>query len=100
MIRNLDDAKQVEGYRADGIDIYKSDARIAGSGAVEVGETTLSTERIIVATGSEPAAPPIEGLAEAGFWTNREATTLKELAARQHRDPRWRSRRDRARTVL
>lgn len=26
MIRDLDDAKQVDGYRADGIDVYKGDA--------------------------------------------------------------------------
>ena len=40
----------------------------------------LETERIIVATGSSPVIPPIEGLREAeGVWTNREATGMKEV---------------------
>ncbi len=79
MIRHLDDTKQVEQYRADGIDVYRGEAKIAGPGRVSVGETTLSTERIIVATGSRQPVPEIDGLADAGYWTNREATTLSEL---------------------
>lgn len=79
MIRNLDDTSQVEEYRDEGVDVYKGEGRITGHGSVQVAEHALSTERIIVATGSDPAIPPIEGLAEAGFWTNRQATTLAEL---------------------
>jgi dihydrolipoamide dehydrogenase len=79
MVRNLDDSEQVEGYRADGIDVYKGVGTIAGPGLVEVSDQTLQTKRIIVATGSEPVIPPIEGLSEVGYWTNREATLLREL---------------------
>src|SRR5437588_2560567 len=79
MIRNLDDTKEVEGYRDEGVDVCKGEGRIVGPGAVDVAGQTLSTERIIVATGSDPAIPTIEGLAETGFWTNRQATTLSEL---------------------
>jgi dihydrolipoamide dehydrogenase len=79
MIRNLDDTSQVEEYRQEGLDVYKGEGKITGHGSVQVAEDALSTERIIVATGSEPAIPPIDGLAEAGFWTNRQATTLAEL---------------------
>ena len=52
---------------------------IAGSSDVEVGDATLCTERIVVATGSDQVIPSINRLAEAAFWTNREATTLTEL---------------------
>jgi dihydrolipoamide dehydrogenase len=79
MIRYLDDGKQIEDYRSEGVDVYKGEGRISGSGSVQVGEHTLSSERIVVATGSVPAIPKIEGLSEAGYWTNREATTLSEL---------------------
>jgi dihydrolipoamide dehydrogenase len=79
MIRYLDDAKQIEDYRDEGVDVFKGDGTISGSGAVQVGDRSLSTERILVATGSDPAIPAIDGLAEAGYWTNRQATTLKEL---------------------
>jgi dihydrolipoamide dehydrogenase len=79
MVRGLDDSEQLEDYRNEGVDVYRGEGRIAGPRSVRVGDTTLTTERIVVATGSDPAIPPIEGLAEAGFWTNRQATTLTDL---------------------
>ena len=81
MIRNLDDSGQVDGYERQGVTVVKGRGRIAGPGLVEVvgGGGRLQTDRIIVATGSDSAIPPIEGLEQAGYWTNREATTLKEL---------------------
>ncbi len=79
MIRHLDDAKQVQGYRDDGVDVFKSAGRISGAGQVEVEGRTLQTERIVVATGSDARIPPIEGLDDAGYWTNREATTLRAI---------------------
>lgn len=79
MIRHLDDDKQVEGYRSDGIDVYKSEAAFAGSGRVEVDGAVLEAERIVIATGTGARVPPVPGLEEAGYWTNREATTLEEV---------------------
>ncbi len=67
MIRNLDDSKQVRDYRDEGVDVYKGEGRIGGPGRIEVGDHVLSAKHIIVATGSDPAIPPIEGLDEAGF---------------------------------
>ena len=81
MIRNLDDSGQVAGYEKQGVTVVKGDARIAGPGRVDVDGRTLSTERIVIATGSDATIPPIEGLEQVGYWTNREATTLKELPA-------------------
>jgi pyruvate/2-oxoglutarate dehydrogenase complex dihydrolipoamide dehydrogenase (E3) component len=37
---------------------------------------------VVVATGSSPLIPPIDGLREADPWTNREATTAKEVPER------------------
>ena len=79
MIRNLDDAAQVDGYRKDGVDVFKGEGRITGPGKVEVDGEVLDTKRIVVATGSDARIPPIEGIDEVGFWTNREATTLSEV---------------------
>jgi dihydrolipoamide dehydrogenase len=80
MIRQLDDSAQVEDYERDGIRVYKGQARLRGPGQVEIAETTLlATERVIIATGSVPRVPEIPGLAEAGYWTNREVTTLDEV---------------------
>jgi dihydrolipoamide dehydrogenase len=79
MVRDLDDSKQVAGYREMGVAVHRGEARILGPGRVAVGGEILETERIVVATGSEPAIPSIDGLEEAGYWTNREATTTAEV---------------------
>lgn len=79
MIRNLDDTGAVKGYEDSGVSVFKGEARIVSPGIVDVDGTRLSSERIVIATGSEAIIPPIDGLQDAGFWTNREATTFSEV---------------------
>jgi pyruvate/2-oxoglutarate dehydrogenase complex dihydrolipoamide dehydrogenase (E3) component len=79
MIRHLDDAKQVKGYEDDGVTVLKGHGSLRGPNALAVGDQTIESERIVIATGSEPLIPPIDGLEQAGYWTNREATTLKKV---------------------
>jgi dihydrolipoamide dehydrogenase len=79
MIRNLDDADEVDGYEEQGIRVFKGRASLQGPGKVHVGRRILHGDRIVIATGSEAEIPPIEGLADAGYWTNREATTLIQV---------------------
>lgn len=81
MTRNLDDSNAIADYESRGITVVKGMGRLAGPGRLEVDGHELEAERVIVATGSEPIIPPIDGLAEAGYWTNREATQLKEVPA-------------------
>jgi pyruvate/2-oxoglutarate dehydrogenase complex dihydrolipoamide dehydrogenase (E3) component len=54
-------------------ELVRGDARIARPGVVEVGGREIEYAELVVATGSSPAVPPVEGLAEVDFWTNREA---------------------------
>jgi pyruvate/2-oxoglutarate dehydrogenase complex dihydrolipoamide dehydrogenase (E3) component len=78
MIRNLDDSSEIESYEKSGIRVFKGAGSFQGPGSVQVGERTLHSERVIIATGSDPVIPPIDGLEQAGYWTNREATTFEE----------------------
>jgi pyruvate/2-oxoglutarate dehydrogenase complex dihydrolipoamide dehydrogenase (E3) component len=83
MTSDWDDSGQVKWLDEKGIDLFRGDGRIDGPGRVRVGNETLDTERIVIATGSAPVIPPIDGLRELdGVWTNREATGLKELPER------------------
>lgn len=82
MIRNLDDSAQVEGYERRGATVIKGEGRISGPGRVEVGGEILQAEHIVVATGSAPNVPPVEGLEGVTVWTNREATTSREVPDR------------------
>jgi pyruvate/2-oxoglutarate dehydrogenase complex dihydrolipoamide dehydrogenase (E3) component len=62
-----------------GIDLHRGDARIEAPGRIRIGDEVVETERIVLAPGSDPVIPPIEGLADVGYWTNREATGMREV---------------------
>ena len=80
MVSDYDDSAQAAWLEDNGIDLHRGSGRIAGPGRVAVGDAMLETERIVLATGSDPFIPPIDGLADAGgVWTNREATGAKEV---------------------
>ncbi len=78
----LDDSSQEEWLSDRDIELVRGTARVGGPGAVDVDGRTIPFGRILVATGSAPAIPPIPGLADVEYWTNREATTTHEVPAR------------------
>jgi pyruvate/2-oxoglutarate dehydrogenase complex dihydrolipoamide dehydrogenase (E3) component len=82
MVRHLDDTAQVKGYQEQGVTVIRGHAAFTGPRTVTVADRELRADNIIIATGSEPIIPPIEGLAEVPVWTNREATTLTEIPRR------------------
>jgi pyruvate/2-oxoglutarate dehydrogenase complex dihydrolipoamide dehydrogenase (E3) component len=65
--------------RDKGIALHRGDAKIVGPGRIKVGDVDVEAERIVIATGSAPIIPPIEGLADVPYWTNREGTALEEV---------------------
>ncbi|MGH2774059.1 MAG: dihydrolipoyl dehydrogenase family protein [Actinomycetota bacterium] len=79
MVRDYDDTKQIEGYEQQGATVFKGAGRLAGKGVVEVGDDRIEADDILLATGSDPIIPDIEGLNEVELWTNREATALKDI---------------------
>jgi pyruvate/2-oxoglutarate dehydrogenase complex dihydrolipoamide dehydrogenase (E3) component len=79
---SLDDSSQA-GWLADrDIELVRGRAQVTGPGRVEVGDRTVEFARLLVATGSVPTIPPIPGLEDAGYWTNREATSTHEVPGR------------------
>src|SRR4051794_29068290 len=67
--------------REKGIALHRGDAKITAPGRITVGDVEVETERIVIATGSAPIIPPVDGLADVPYWTNREGTALEELPA-------------------
>jgi pyruvate/2-oxoglutarate dehydrogenase complex dihydrolipoamide dehydrogenase (E3) component len=83
MVSDYDDSGQVTWLDDKGIDLIRGAARITGPGEIAVDGTAYRAEHLVVATGSDPAIPPVPGLGELeGVWTNREATGLRELPRR------------------
>ncbi|RPF71883.1 dihydrolipoyl dehydrogenase family protein [Aurantiacibacter spongiae] len=61
-----------------GCEVIREHARLTGPKTVEAGGRTLCAPRIVVATGSEPAVPPVEGLAQVPYLTNETLFDLDE----------------------
>ena len=82
MIRNLDDSEQVESYEEQGARVIRGEGCLDGSGRVEVNGEVLEADHVVVATGSAPSMLPVEGIEDVTVWTNREATTTREVPER------------------
>ena len=77
---NWDDQAAVERFEGKGGRFLRGQARIVGQRAVEVdGERFEATRGVVIATGGEPAMPPIDGIDQVDAWTNREAIEATEL---------------------
>jgi dihydrolipoamide dehydrogenase len=82
VIHDLDDSGQLPWLEDKEIELLRGEGRLDGERRVVVGDQSLTARKIVVvATGSTAAMPPIEGLAEAKPWNNREGTTSKEVPA-------------------
>jgi mercuric reductase len=71
--------KWVEDLRSEGFDTYDGEATLVGAHTVRVGDEELSAERILIATGSRTAVPPIEGIDEIDWIDHVSALELTEL---------------------
>jgi pyruvate/2-oxoglutarate dehydrogenase complex dihydrolipoamide dehydrogenase (E3) component len=90
-----DDHAAVERFEGLGGTFVRGAGRLAGRDAdgrlvVEVGEQTFRTRRVVLGTGTAPAIPPIDGLAElrasgdgpeGPVWTNREIVRTRTAPA-------------------
>ena len=79
-----DDKVAVDRFTGKGGHFIRGRGRITGRGEVTVeaadGPRVLRARRgILVGTGTEPAIPPVPGLAGTPFWTNREAIETEQV---------------------
>jgi pyruvate/2-oxoglutarate dehydrogenase complex dihydrolipoamide dehydrogenase (E3) component len=80
VIHDRDDSSMLPWLDDRGIDLIRERARLAGERRVAAGDDELVARRaVVIATGSAASLPPIDGLAEAEPWTNRQGTTAKSV---------------------
>lgn len=70
------------GITAQGIDLFMGEASFTSAHEIDVDGKTLRGKHFIIATGTIPAIPKIEGLSETGYITNEEAVSLAKLPKR------------------
>src|SRR5580658_3969890 len=93
----LDDSAPARRLADAGVTVIRGTGRIRRPGTVEVtlvpgqgqggqgqgqGSVTLTYEDLVIATGCEPVAPPIEGLADIPAWTTAEGLCSADLPRR------------------
>lgn len=75
-----DDAVAVKRLEDAGATFARGHGVISAPGQVTVGETTYAARKgIVLNTGTAPSAPPIDGLDDVEYWTNRDVVRLTEL---------------------
>src|SRR5256714_9818295 len=69
----------VENLQAAGFDTYEETATFVDPHTIRAGDAELSAERILIATGSRTAVPPIDGIADVDWLDPVSALELTEL---------------------
>ena len=80
----LDDSGLAGQLAAAGVTVIRGTGRVSGPGTVTVSDVDdpLRYTDLVVATGCEPVAPPIEGLSDIPAWTTAEALCSPDLPRR------------------
>ena len=82
IIHDLDDSSQLPWLEDRGIALIRGWGALAGPNRVVAGGEEIEARKaVILAGGTTPTLPPIDGLREAEPWTNRDATTAKAIPA-------------------
>ncbi|MFV2116119.1 dihydrolipoyl dehydrogenase family protein [Micromonospora sp. LOL_025] len=75
-----DDTVAVRRFTGKGGRFVRGSARLDGPGRVRVGERVFQARHgIVLGTGTRPSVPPVDGLADTPYWTNRQAIEVEEL---------------------
>ena len=72
----------VERFEGLGVECVRGEAYIESPFAVRVGDRTITTRSIVIATGAAPFVPPIPGVEEAGALTSETVWGLDYLPGR------------------
>ena len=71
--------KWIEALQSAGFDTYEGTASFIEAHTIRVGDTELTADKILIATGSRTAVPPIEGIDEIDWLDHVTALELEEL---------------------
>jgi pyruvate/2-oxoglutarate dehydrogenase complex dihydrolipoamide dehydrogenase (E3) component len=74
-----DDSDALPFYTKRSIEIVRGEGHVVRPGLLQAADRELPYEKLVIATGSRASVPPIPGLSECPFWTNREAARTHEI---------------------
>lgn len=71
-----------ERFRKLGADVFFGEGHFKDANTIEVAGQTIRFKKAIIATGTKPVIPKVEGLEKAGYLTNQTVFDLNALPAR------------------
>jgi pyruvate/2-oxoglutarate dehydrogenase complex dihydrolipoamide dehydrogenase (E3) component len=74
-----DDSSQADWLASKHAELVRGEGHVLRPGVIAVGEREVEYGRLVIASGSRPSIPPIPGLDGVDYWTNREATSRREI---------------------
>jgi pyruvate/2-oxoglutarate dehydrogenase complex dihydrolipoamide dehydrogenase (E3) component len=69
----------VERFEGLGVRVLRAEARFTSPRTVRAGDVEIRPRRFVIATGSQPAIPPIHGLADVPYLTNETIFANRQL---------------------
>jgi pyruvate/2-oxoglutarate dehydrogenase complex dihydrolipoamide dehydrogenase (E3) component len=69
----------VERFESLGVTVVQEHGRFVGPASIAAGDVRIDARRVVIATGSSPAAPPIPGLDRVAYLTNETIFDLRAL---------------------
>ena len=72
----------VERFEGMGVQVIREYGTFLSGTEVQAGDTVIEARRFVIATGSSPLVPPIEGLADVPYLTNETIFDLRETPER------------------
>ena len=82
VIAKIEPHDSVERYTGLGVDCVTGSAEIISPWEVKIGDKTITTRSIVIASGGKPAVPPIPGLDQIDYLTSDNLWELQELPRR------------------
>lgn len=82
VIRTIEPHDSIERFTSLGVECVSGEAFITSPWTVQIGERTINTRSIVIATGARPFVPDISGLDEIDYLTSDSLWELRELPSR------------------
>lgn len=82
IIKEIEPHDSKERFENLGVDVIEGYGQLIDKHTIRVGNQTFTAGKIVLSTGSEPLIPPIKGLNEVDYYTNKNIFELEALPKR------------------